>query len=143
MFIGEYRHNLDKKGRLAIPAKFRAMLKGGAVVTKGLDNCLFLYPKKEWQKTAQKIAALSIGKANNRAFTRHFLAGAAVVEFDNQGRIMLPEYLRDFASLKKIAVVAGLFDRLEIWDEANWEKYKAGAEKNSGDIAEALGGLGV
>ncbi|MFA5359344.1 MAG: division/cell wall cluster transcriptional repressor MraZ [Patescibacteria group bacterium] len=143
MFIGEYNHNLDDKGRIAVPAKFRAMLKGGAVVTRGLDNCLFLYTKKEWQELAAKLAKLPISKSNTRAFARLMLAGAMDVDFDNQGRIMLPEYLRKFAGLKKNLIIAGLYDRLEIWDEAVWNKYKKGTEKKSAAIAEALGELGV
>ncbi|MFH1523193.1 MAG: division/cell wall cluster transcriptional repressor MraZ [Patescibacteria group bacterium] len=143
MFIGEYNHNLDNKGRLAVPAKFRALLKTGAVVTRGLDNCLFLYPKKEWNELAKKLAGLPISQAKARAFSRLMLAGAMAVDFDNQGRITLPEYLRKFAILKKKAVIAGLYDRLEIWDEVAWNKYKTGNEKKSGNIAEALGELGV
>jgi len=143
MFIGEYSHNLDEKGRLAVPAKFRAALKGGAVVTRGLDNCLFLYAEKEWQGLAAKLAKLPVSKANTRAFARLMLAGAMDAPFDNQGRIMLPEYLRKFAGLKKKIIIAGLYDRLEIWDEAAWNKYKLGTEKKSTDIAEALGELGV
>ncbi|MFH1427959.1 MAG: division/cell wall cluster transcriptional repressor MraZ [Patescibacteria group bacterium] len=143
MFIGEYRHNLDSKGRLAIPAKFRATLKEGAVVTRGLDNCLFLYSKKEWQILAEKLAKLPISQAKARAFSRLMLAGAMDLEFDSQGRITLPEYLRKFAILKKKTIIAGLYDRLEIWDEIAWNKYKTGAEKKSSDIAEALGELGV
>ena len=143
MFIGEYSHNLDDKGRVAVPAKFRVMLKGGTVVTRGLDNCLFLYTRKEWQELAAKLAKLPISQANTRAFARLMLAGAMEVDFDNQGRIMLPEYLRKFAGLKKNLIIAGLYDRLEIWDEAAWNKYKKGTEKKSADIAEALGELGV
>ena len=143
MFIGEYNHNLDEKGRVAVPIKFRDILKGGAVVTKGLDNCLFLYTKKEWNELAIKLSKLPISKANPRAFGRFMLAGAMDVDFDNQGRIMLPEYLRKFAGLKKKLVFAGLYDRLEIWDENVWNKYKHGTEKKSADIAEALGELGV
>ncbi len=143
MFIGEYKHNLDEKGRLAIPAKFRITLKEGAVVTRGLDNCLFLYPKKQWKVLAEKLANLPISQSKARAFSRLMLAGAMDVNFDNQGRIMLPEYLRIFAGLKKKAIVAGLYDRLEIWDEVSWNKYKLGAEKESGEISEALGELGV
>ena len=143
MFIGEYNHNLDTKGRLAIPAKFRSVLKKGAVVTKGLDDCLFLYPKEQFKKIAEKFANLPIGQSKARAFARHMLAGAMDLEFDNQGRITLPEYLRKFSSLKKKVIVAGLYNHLEIWDEAAWEKYKSQAEKNSNDIAEALGELGV
>ena len=143
MFIGEYQHNLDEKGRLAIPAKFRAQLAKGAVVTKGVDNCLFLYTAQEWQKLATKLAALPISKANTRAFSRQMLAGAMDVQLDKQGRIILPEYLRKFAVIKKKAILAGLYNRLEIWDEDTWNKYKKGIEKESTDIAEALEGLDV
>lgn len=128
---------------MAVPAKFRALLKTGAVVTKGLDNCLFLYPKKEWEKLAGKLAALPISKTNSRAFARHMLAGAMAVDFDAQGRIVLPEYLREFAGLRKKAVIAGLYDRLEIWEESAWRAYRDGIDKKSGDIAEALGELNI
>ena len=143
MFIGEYNHNLDDKGRLAIPAKFRSVLKDGAVVTKGLDNCLFLYTKDQWDKMAEKFAALPIGQANARAFARHMLAGAMDVDFDNQGRITLPEYLRQFSNLKKKVIIAGLYNHLEIWEEEAWKSYKAEAERNSNQIAEDLGALGI
>ena len=143
MFIGEYQHNMDAKGRLAVPAKFRALLKEGAVVTRGLDNCLFLYPKKQWIELAEKLAAMPISQANSRAFARLMLAGAMDVDFDSQGRINLPEYLRKFAGLKKDTIVAGLYNRLEIWDKVAWDKYKDGAEKKSNKIAEAMGELGV
>lgn len=143
MFIGEYSHTIDEKGRLAVPSKFREELVRGAVVTRGLDNCLFVYTFEEWQKLAEKLAALPISQANTRAFARLMLAGAMDVEMDKQGRIVLPEYLRKFAKMKKKVVVAGLYSRLEIWDEAAWTTYKAGTEKESGDIAEALGELGV
>lgn len=143
MFIGEYNHNLDSKGRLAVPAKFRVSLKKGAVVTKGLDNCLFLYSKEQWQKMAEKLASLPTSQAKARAFARHMIAGAMDVEFDSQGRITLPEYLRKFAGLGKKTIIAGLYNHLEIWDEEAWNKYKKQAEKNSNDIAESLGDLGV
>ena len=143
MFIGEYKHNLDVKGRLAVPAKFRSLLKNGAVVTRGLDNCLFLYSKKQWEKIAKKLANLPISQAKARAFSRLMLAGAMDVDFDNQGRITLPEYLRKFAGLGKKTVIAGLYDRLEIWDDNKWDEYKQGTEKESAEIAEALGDLGI
>ena len=143
MFIGEYQHNLDQKNRMAVPAKFRLVLNKGAVVTKGLDNCLFLLPKTEWQKLADKLAALPIAKANARAVARLMLAGAMDVEIDKQGRMLIPDYLKEFAGLKKTVIVAGLYDRLEIWDEAKWNQHKKGTENKSGDIAEALGELGV
>jgi len=143
MFIGEYKHNLDNKGRLAVPSKFRSQLEQGAVVTKGLDNCLFLYSKEKWEEVAKKYANLPVSQASARAFARQMLAGAMEVDFDAQGRITLPEYLRVFAKLDKKAVVAGLYDRLEIWDEAEWDIYKNSTESESTEIAERLGELGV
>jgi MraZ protein len=141
MFIGEYNHSLDDKGRIAIPAKFRSALKGGAVATKGLDNCLFVYTKKEWTVIAKRLASLPFNKANDRALARHFLAGAMDLDFDNQGRITLPEYLRSFANLNKKVIIAGLYSRLEIWNEADWKTYKLATDKESNAIAEALDGV--
>lgn len=144
MFIGEYLHNIDDKGRLAIPTKFRADLSKGAVVTRGVDNCLFLYPLSEWQKLADKVAKLPISQANNRAFSRHMLAGAMDIAPDKQGRVILPDYLREYAGIKdKKVIIAGLYDRLEIWNEEAWRKYKEDTEKSSSEIAEALGEMGV
>ena len=144
MFIGEYSHNLDEKGRLAIPAKLRALLTDGAVVTRGLDNCLFLYPKTEWMELAKKWASLPImSQAQARDFTRLMISGAMDLDFDTQGRVNLPEYLRDFATLKKKVVVIGLYDHLEIWDEDKWKIYKANIENKSNDIAAGLKELGV
>ncbi len=143
MFIGEYQHTIDVKGRLAVPTKFRKQLAKGAVVTRGLDNCLFLYTKEEWHVLAQKLSQLPISQANSRAFARLMLAGAMDVSVDKQGRILIPDYLRSFASMKKKVVVTGLFNRLEIWDQSAWDKYKSKTESKSTDIAEALGELGV
>lgn len=143
MFIGEYQHALDDKGRLAIPVKFRADLRSGAVVTRGLDNCLFLYTKKAWQELAERLAKLPMARANTRAFARLMLAGAMDVDIDSQGRMLLPDYLRDYAGLKRQVVVAGLYNRLELWDERKWQSYNRSTEKSAGDIAEALGELGV
>jgi MraZ protein len=143
MFIGEYKHNLDVKGRLAIPVKFRAKLGEGAVVTRGLDNCLFLYTREQWEKEAERLVSLPMKKSKARKHARLVLAGAMEVECDTQGRVNLPEYLRKYASLDKKAVIAGLVDHLEIWDEAKWEAYKLEAEKESSEIAESLGDLGI
>jgi MraZ protein len=143
MFIGEYTHNLDEKGRVAVPKKFRADLHKGAVVTRGLDSCLFLYTKNEWTKLAEKLASLPFAQANTRAFARLMLAGAMDVEIDKQGRIILPEYLRTFAGLKKNIVVAGLYNRLELWDQKKWEEYKVRTERDSNKIAEQMSELGV
>lgn len=143
MFIGEYSHSLDDKGRLAVPKKFRAALAKGAVVTRGLDNCLFLYTKTEWAKLAEKLANLPFAQANTRAFARLMLAGAMDVEVDKQGRIIVPEYLRGFAGLKKDLVVAGLYNRLELWDAEKWGEYTKRTEAESTNIAEQMSQLGV
>jgi MraZ protein len=143
MFIGEYHHNLDEKGRLAVPTKFRGELAKGAVITRGLDSSLFLFPKEEWDKLAEKLATLPLGQSDTRAFARLMLAGAMDVELDKQGRVILPEYLRKYASLGKTVVVAGLYNRMEIWDETKWEEYKTTTETDAEHIAERLGELGV
>jgi MraZ protein len=143
MFIGEYSLSMDDKGRMAVPAKFRAILGSGAVLTRGLDKSLFLYPKEQWEEIAKKLASLPISQANSRAFARLMLAGAWDIEIDKQGRMMVPDYLRKFASITKKVVVAGLYDRLEIWNEEDWQAYKTNAERESSTIAEALGELGV
>ncbi|SRR3989339_2191624 len=143
MFIGEYHHSLDEKGRVAVPAKFRALLNQGAVVTRGLDNCLFLYTKNEWKKLAERLSSLPISQKDTRAFARLMLAGAMDVELDKQGRVVLPDYLRKYAKLGKNLVLAGLYNRLEVWSEEEWTRYTEQNESSSGDIAERLGELGV
>lgn len=143
MFIGEYSHTIDAKGRLAMPAKFRARLKRGAVVTRGLDNCLFVFSATEWEKFAAQVTTAPLTKANSRAFSRFLLAGASEAEFDKQGRILIPEYLRTHAGLDKKTVVAGLGSRIEIWDETAWQKYSKVTEQNSVSIAEELSELGI
>ena len=143
MFLGEYKHSIDNKGRVAVPSKFRSAFQGGVVVTRGLDHCLFIYEKSEWEIFAKKLIALPVAQSNSRAFVRLMLAGAMEVEIDAQGRILLPDYLREYASLKKQSVIAGLYNRIEIWDEANWQKYKTKTEASGDDIAEKLGELGI
>ncbi len=143
MFIGEYHHTIDIKGRAATPVKLRKYLINGAVLTRGLDNCLFLFPLEEWQQIAEKIKALPLSQANSRAFSRLMLGGAMEVSLDNQGRILIPDYLKKYANLKKRIVLAGIYNRLEIWDEEVWENYKQRAERDSGDIAEKLSDLGI
>lgn len=143
MFIGEYNHSLDEKGRMNMPVKFRSDLTGGAVVTRGLDHCLFVYPKQEWKLMASRLAALPISQKNSRAFARLMLAGAWDVMLDGQGRVMIPEYLRHYASIEKHIIVAGLYNRIEIWDEDAWREYKDTAEKGSDEIAESMGSLGI
>lgn len=143
MFIGEYRHSIDEKGRLAIPVKFRGDLESGAIVTRGLDGCLYVYTAAEWQKLADKLSAMPMSQSNSRAFARLMLAGAMDCAIDGQGRVVLPEYLRKYANAKKNVVIAGLYNHLEIWDEKAWNAYKLKTEKDSGEIAEQLGALGV
>lgn len=143
MFIGEYAHNLDEKGRLSIPAKFRRLLAGGVVITRGLDHCLFLYSLKEWETIAGKLAQLPLTQKKSRAFSRLMLAGAWDAELDAQGRVIVPEYLRTYAGITKKAVIAGLYNRVEIWDEASWNQYKKATEEESDSIAESLSELGV
>lgn len=143
MFVGEYHHTIDDKGRLAVPTKFRSSMKGGVVVTRGLDNCLFLYTQSEWEKLAQRLANLPISKTDTRAFARLMLAGAMDMKLDGQGRIIVPDYLRRYASLKKGTVIAGLYNRLEIWDRERWDEFTKKTEKAGNDIAERLGELGV
>ena len=134
---------MDPKKRLAIPSKFRKELGNGAVLTKGLDGCLFIFSSKSWAPFAEMLGGLSIGKQDTRSFARLFLSGAVEVEFDSLGRILIPDNLKEYASFKKEVVIAGLFNRLEIWDEEKWNKYKNDLEKNSDKIAEKLGELGL
>ena len=143
MFIGEYQHATDDKGRIAVPAKFRGSLGERAIVTRGLDRCLFLFATADWEKLAEKLIALPLAQADARAFSRLMLAGAMEVELDSQGRILLPDYLRTYAEIGKQAVVAGLYNRIEIWNDAAWKKYKEGAEAESDGIAEKLSALGI
>mgnify|MGYP006426175879 CR=1 FL=1 len=142
-FIGEYNHSIDEKGRLAVPTKFRSDLAKGAVVTRGLDSSLFLLPLEEWGKLSDKIASLPLGQARSRAFARLMLAGAMDVRLDKQGRFVIPEYLRDYASLKKGVVIVGVHSRLEVWDKDKWEAYRTQTEKDAVDIAEELGEMGL
>ena len=143
MFIGEYHHNIDDKGRMAIPTKFRGDLAKGAVVTRGLDASLFLLPVEEWDKLADKIAGLPLGQANSRAFSRLMLAGAMDVSLDKQGRFVIPDYLRSYAGIKKKVVIVGVNSRLELWDEDKWNAYSKETEENASEIAEQLGEFGI
>ena len=122
MFMGEYNHTLDTKGRLIIPSKFRETLGEKFVVTKGLDGCLFVYDNAGWTAFEEKLQAMPISRKDTRMFVRHFLAGAAEVEVDKQGRILIPTTLREFANLKKDVLLAGMLDHIEIWDEDEWKK---------------------
>lgn len=143
MLIGEFQHTLDIKGRIAVPVKFRDKLSGGAIITRGLDYCLFVFSAKEWETLAQKLIALPLSQANSRAFVRLMLAGAMDAEVDKQGRILIPDYLRQYANLKKETVIAGLYNRIEIWDSEAWKQYKEKTESASDEIAEKLSELGI
>ena len=143
MLLGEYKHNLDIKGRMAIPVKFRDKLTAGAIITRGLDNCLFLFTNSEWEVLAHKLIALPLAQSNSRAFVRLMLSGAMDVALDSQGRILIPDYLRAYAGLKKEAIVTGLYNRIEVWDGEAWAHYKQKTESASDEIAEKLGELGI
>ncbi len=138
MFLGEYYYNLDDKDRLAIPKIFRKKLLRGAILTRGIDCCLFLFPKEGWQKLVEKILALPITQSNSRAFMRLMFAGAKEIKFDRLGRILIPNYLKKFSHLKKEVVICGLFSRIEIWDRKIWERYKKEMESQSQKIAQEL-----
>ncbi|MDP3902088.1 MAG: division/cell wall cluster transcriptional repressor MraZ [bacterium] len=143
MLIGEYRHNIDAKKRVAIPAKFRKEIGREAVITKGQEKCLFVYPMSEWKKVAEKLSELPTGSSDSRNFVRIFLSGAVDVEIDALGRVLLPDYLKEFAGLKEKVVIAGVYKRLEIWNEENWDAYKEAIEKQTDMLAEKLGELGA
>jgi len=138
MLIGEYKYNLDEKKRLTMPSKFRKELGKKAIVTRGMDGCLFMYSEKEWKDLAEKLAKLPFSQSNARSFARVMLAGAMDVSIDSAGRILVPDYLKDYAGLDKKVVVAGLYNRIEIWNEEKWNKYNDNNAANIGDIAEGL-----
>ena len=138
MFMGEFRHNIDDKGRLIIPAKFRESLGTSFVITRGLDRCLFAYPPSEWTQLEQKLKALPFTKADARKFTRFFFSGASEVEFDKQGRIHISSHLRDYARLKKECVIIGVSTRVEIWCKEQWEEYYNSSEESFNEIAESI-----
>ncbi len=143
MFIGEYSYSIDEKKRLAIPPKLRQLLAKRVVITRGLDQCLFLYPAKEWLILAKKLSQLPLSQSDARGFARLMLTGAMAVNIDNLGRILVPDYLKRYAQLKKKVIIAGVYNRIEIWDAKIWQEYKEKTEKEVGDIAERLKELGV
>jgi len=143
MLIGEYNHTLDLKKRLAIPAKLRKELGERAILTRGLNNCLFLYPLTQWSKLTEKLGQLPVGQGDTRSFLRLMFSGASEVELDQLGRILVPDFLKSYAGLKQRVVIVGVHDRLEVWDEERWTNYKAEVEKNTDMIAEKLGELGL
>ncbi|MBI2038545.1 MAG: division/cell wall cluster transcriptional repressor MraZ [Candidatus Nealsonbacteria bacterium] len=143
MLIGEFRHTIDTKKRLALPAKFRKELGETVTITRGLDNCLVVYPEKAWEIMSDKLGKLPVGQAEARGFSRIMLAGAMAVGLDKLGRILVPDYLKNYANLTKNVVVCGLYDRLEIWDADNWDVYRKKMEGEIGDMAGKLKEMGI
>lgn len=138
MFMGEYHHNIDDKGRLIIPAKFREGLGDEFIVTRGIENCLFAYSKKDWEKIVEKLESLPFTKRDARSFNRFFLSGATNAEIDKQGRINITSPLVSYANIKKECVIIGVGDRLEIWSLEDWNNFFNSAKDNMSDIAENL-----
>ncbi len=138
MFMGEYHHSIDEKGRLIIPSKFREELGESFIVTRGLDGCLFVYPMHEWNQIVAKLKNLPFTKKDARSFMRFFLSGATVCGFDKQGRVNIASPLINYAGLNKDCIVIGVNDRLEIWSEENWNKFFEAKESDLSDIAENL-----
>ncbi len=136
--MGEYQHNIDTKGRIIVPSKFREELGENFVVTRGLDKCLFAYPMEEWKLLEGKLKKLPLTKKDARAFTRFFFSGAIECEIDKQGRINIPQTLRNYAALEKECVVIGVSNRIEIWSNENWETYFSDSEESFTEIAENL-----
>lgn len=143
MFIGQYLHSLESKGRLAIPKKFRERLGKKAVLTKGLDGCLFLFSFEKWQEFEKKLAKTSLTKKDSRAFARFISYSAAEIGFDQQGRALIPDHLRKFAGMNKNVVVAGSIERIEIWDQKRFDNYLKRIERDSEKIADRLEELGL
>lgn len=138
MFMGEYHHSIDDKGRLIIPAKFRSELGDKFVITRGIENCLFAYPEKRWEEIVHKLESLPFTKKDARNFTRFFLSGATVAEFDKQGRVNITSPLINYAGIEKECIIIGTGDRLEIWSEDAWNSFFNSASINMSDIAENL-----
>ena len=143
MFLGEYLHNIDTKGRLTLPAKFRAELAKGVVVTRGFDGCLVVYPLEEWEILAEKINSLPLTKKDARILTRLIYSGASTCLPDKQGRILLPTYLREFASVDGETMIIGLYARLEIWNPERWQEVRSEVEEKGDIIAESFAELGI
>lgn len=138
MFMGEHHHNIDDKSRLIIPSKFREELGEEFIITRGIENCLFVYSKEDWQKIVMKLESLPFTKKDARNFIRFFLSGATVAEFDKQGRVNISQPLVSYSNLKKECVVIGAGNRLEIWSKEDWESFFNSAKDNMSDIAENL-----
>ena len=144
MLIGEYTHTIDDKNRVSLPSKFRSLMGRKIVITPGLDQCLFAFTLKEWQRIAERLSEnSSMLSADMRSFGRYMFGGASEVEVDNIGRILVPDFLRERANLKTKVVLIGVQNRLEIWNEKSWTDYKKQVEKQADSLAEKLSGLGI
>jgi MraZ protein len=143
MFIGEYQHTLDPKNRVIMPSKFREKLGDSFVMTKGLDNCLFIYSSKEWSIVEDKLKSLPMTNKDARAFVRFFFAGASECELDKQGRIVMPNNLKDYAKIDKDLVIIGVSTRIEIWSREEWNKFNSDANISYEDVAEKMSQLGI
>jgi MraZ protein len=143
VFLGEFEHSLDDKGRLAIPAKFRPELGQGLVLTRGLDRCLFGWPLAEWRSVAEKLGRLSMMHADARRLQRLLFSGALDTQLDRLGRVLVPSFLRSYAGLQDVTVVAGVLNRIEIWDRSQWAAERSAAEEQSSELAEHLSELGL
>lgn len=143
MLIGEYRHTMDEKNRLSLPAKFRKEMGKKIIMTRGLDRCLFVYPVAEWKVFSGKLAALSIGSAEGRGFSRAMLGGAMEVDVDSSGRVLVPDHLKSYAGLTTKIVVAGIHNRVELWNETDWNNYTTGVESKANDLAQKLSDIGM
>ncbi|MEW6243078.1 MAG: division/cell wall cluster transcriptional repressor MraZ [Bacillota bacterium] len=138
MLIGEYQHAIDEKGRLTMPSKLREHLGDRFIIARGLENCLFVFPMPEWERLQRRLTQLSLTKSDARAFTRFLFSGATEGEFDRQGRVLIPQNLREYSSIEKDVVVIGVSTRVEIWSAQNWEDYKRRTDVSYEDIAEKL-----
>ncbi len=143
MFFGEFNHTIDTKGRVSVPAKFREQLGDSFILTKGLDNCLFIYPQNEWKVLEDKLKQLPLTNRDARAFVRFFFSGATECEFDNQGRIRIPNNLREYAELEKEAVMIGVATRIEIWSQKRWNDYNNDSNLSYDEIASKMAELGI
>lgn len=143
MFIGEYEHNVDVKGRIIMPSKLREDIGDKFIITKGLDGCLFAYSQNEWENFEEKLKALPLAQKNARNFVRFFLSGAVECEIDKQGRFLIPANLREHASLEKEVVIIGVGTRLEIWNREMWKTYSSDENISADEIAENMTMLGI
>lgn len=143
MLIGEYRHNLDDKKRVSVPANFRKELGKRVIVSRGFDKCLFIHPLGEWQRFTEELEKMPVGRIDSRDLNRFVFAGAVETEIDSMGRILIPDFLKSFAELKSKVVVIGISRRLEIWDETKWEENTKRIEGQADVLAEKMGELGM